>query len=478
MDEPGKEVKKIQKRLPLPGATPIETLTKPFEEFAEMESSGGILLIGCTLAALIWANSPWSHGYFELWHTKLTVGFADATLSKEIHFWINDGLMAIFFLLVGLEIKREVLIGELASFQKAALPLVGAIGGMLLPAGFYYLFNKTGPGAAGWGVPMATDIAFALGVLTLLGDRVPTQLKVFLAALAIADDIGAVLVIAVFYTDQLSWISLGAATIFFFALIVMNRIGARHPLIYILLGLGLWLAFLQSGIHATVAGVLLALTIPSHRRIDGGAFLERSGKILEEFRRAEECDDKIEASATRSAALSLLATDSHYAEAPMLRFEHALAPWIKHAIMPIFALANAGVYLGGGAFKELVSPISLGVICGLVLGKPIGIVSFAWLAVRTRLAVLPRDVNWRQMLGIGMLAGIGFTMSLFIASLAFANNTEVETSKIGILAASILAGAGGTLVIFKRYQPNEKEGPAQADQARRKASINSGSASL
>ncbi|MEO5719174.1 MAG: Na+/H+ antiporter NhaA [Chthoniobacterales bacterium] len=453
-------MKKIQKPLPLPGATTIETLTKPFEEFARLESSGGILLIGCTLAALLWANSPWSHAYFELWHTKLTVGFADATLSKEIHFWINDGLMAIFFLLVGLEIKREVLIGELASLQKAALPLFGAIGGMLIPAGFYYLFNQTGPGADGWGVPMATDIAFALGVLTLLGDRVPTQLKVFLAALAIADDIGAVLVIAFFYTDQLSWISLAVAGAFFVALIVMNRIGARHPLIYIILGLGLWLAFLQSGIHATVAGVLLALTIPSHRRIDGEAFLERSGKILEEFRRADHCEDKIEASATKSAALSLLATDSHYAEAPMLRFEHALAPWIKHAIMPIFALANAGVYLGGDAFKELVSPISLGIICGLVVGKPIGIASFAWLAVRTRLAALPSGVNWRQIFGIGMLAGIGFTMSLFIASLAFASNTAIETSKIGILAASILAGVGGTLVVFKRCPTNQSGKPA------------------
>ncbi len=457
MDEPDKKAKLMQKRLPLPGATPIEALTRPFEEFARLESSGGILLIGCTLFALLWANSPWSHSYFELWHTKLTVGFAKATLSKEIHFWINDGLMAIFFLLVGLEIKREVLIGELATLQKAALPLVAAIGGMFLPAGFYFLFNQSGPGAAGWGVPMATDIAFALGVLTLLGDRVPTQLKVFLAALAIADDIGAVLVIAFFYTDQLSWISLAVAAAFFLGLIAMNRIGARHPLIYIILGLGLWLAFLQSGIHATVAGVLLALTIPSHRRIDSVAFLDRSRKILEEFRGAGECGDRIEASATRSAALNLLAADCHYAEAPMLRFEHALAPWIKHAIMPIFALANAGVYLGGEVFKELVSPISLGILCGLVLGKPIGIASFAWLAVRTRLAALPSGVNWRQILGVGMLGGIGFTMSLFIASLAFASNAEIETSKIGILAASILSGVAGTLVVFKRCPPNEKK---------------------
>ena len=462
MDAPEKKVKKIQKSLPLPGKTAIETLTKPFEEFARLESSGGILLIGCTLAALLWANSPWSHAYFELWHTKLTVGFAEATLSKEIHFWINDGLMAIFFLLVGLEIKREVLIGELASMQKAALPLVAAIGGMLVPAGFYFIFNQSGPGAAGWGIPMATDIAFALGVLTLLGDRVPTQLKVFLAALAIADDIGAVLVIAFFYTDQLSWISLAVAGAFFLGLIAMNRIGARHPLIYIILGLGLWLAFLQSGIHATVAGVLLALTIPAHRRIDGEAFLHRSGKILEEFRHAERCEETIEASATRSAALSLLATDCHYAEAPMLRFEHALVPWIKHAIMPIFALANAGVYLGGDAFDDLASPISLGIICGLVLGKPIGIGVFAWLAVQTRLAVLPTGVNWRQVLGVGMLGGIGFTMSLFIASLAFTGNAEIEISKIGILAASIVSAVAGTLIVFKRCPPNEKEEEADS----------------
>lgn len=440
-------MKEIEEKLPPSGATPIEKLTKPFEEFARLESSGGILLIGCTVAALLWANSPWSHSYFDLWHTRLTVGFAGRQLSRDLHFWINDGLMAVFFLLVGLEIKREVLIGELASLQKAALPLAGAIGGMIVPAGFYFLFNHTGPAAAGWGVPMATDIAFALGVLALLGNRVPTSLRVFLAALAIADDIGAVLVIAFFYTAQISWVSLAVAGAFLISLIVLNRIGARHPLLYIVPGLGLWLAFLQSGIHATVAGVLLALTIPSHRRIDGHAFLERSGKILEEFRYAGQTEDAVEASATRSAALSLLAQDCHYAEAPMLRFEHALGPWIKHAVMPLFALANAGVTFGGGA---IVSPLSLGVICGLMLGKPIGISCFAWVAVRGRVASLPKGVTWRQILGVGMLGGIGFTMSLFIANLAFGAAAELETAKVGILAASIASGLAGTLVLFRR----------------------------
>ncbi|HEX4666991.1 MAG TPA: Na+/H+ antiporter NhaA [Chthoniobacterales bacterium] len=466
----------MQRSLQLPGATSIERLTKPFEEFARLESSGGILLIACTVVALLWANSPWGDSYFTLWHTRLTVGFARAALSKEIHFWINDGLMAVFFLLVGLEIKREVLIGELASLQKAALPLVGALGGMLIPAGFYLLFNRQGAGAAGWGVPMATDIAFALGVLALLDDRVPTSVKVFLAALAIADDIGAVLVIAFFYTAEISWISLAVAGGFFLALIVMNRIGVRHAMVYVVLGMGLWLAFLQSGIHATVAGVLLALTVPAHRRLDGAAFLERSQTILEEFRSADQSEGPVEASATRSAALSLLAQDCHYAEAPMLRFEHALAPWIKHGIMPIFALANAGVYLGGGAFDKLVSPISLGVICGLALGKPLGIVSFAWLAVRGGMAALPARVNWRQIIGAGMLGGIGFTMSLFIASLAFGGGSELETAKVGILAASVVAGVAGVLVILQGSQPNDM--PAQPSHPPRKASINSGSSSL
>ncbi len=438
---------------PLPGETPIERLAKPFHEFARLEASGGILLIGCTLAALLWANSPWAASYTALWHTNLAFGFAGRQLSEELHFWINDGLMAIFFLLVGLEIKREALVGELASLQKAALPIVAALGGMLVPAGLYFFFNRSGPSAAGWGVPMATDIAFALGVLALLGDRVPTSLKVFLAALAIADDIGAVLIIAFFYTAELSWISLVFAAGFFVALIMANRLGVRHPLVYVVLGLGMWLAFLQSGIHATVAGVLLALTIPARQRIDDQAFLERSQSLLEEFRATEKDPDPIRASATRSAALTVLAADCQHAEAPMLRFEHVLVPWIKHLIMPIFALANAGVALGGEALASLASPISLGLIAGLALGKPIGIVLFSWAATRLGLARLPVGVGWREIIGVGVLAGIGFTMSLFIADLAFGSAAELETAKVGILAASVLAGIAGMLILSRKSRP-------------------------
>ncbi len=440
----------MNERRPFDTATPVERLVRPFQEFAKLESSGGILLIACTVAALIWANSPWASGYFHLWHTNLTFGFAGKLLSEPLHFWINDGLMALFFLLVGLEIKRETLVGELASLRKAALPIAAALGGMIVPAGFYALFNHGGPGASGWGVPMATDIAFALGVLALLGDRVPVSLKVFLAALAIADDIGAVLVIACFYTAQISWISLGVGGLFFLALIAANRAGARHPLIYAVLGVGLWLAFLQSGIHATVAGVLLAMTIPARERIDSRAFLARSEKILAEFRRAEEGGETIEGGARKSAALGLLARDCVRAESPMLRFEHALTPWNKHVIMPVFALANAGVVLGADGARVLADPISLGVICGLVFGKPIGIVLFSWLATQSKVATMLDGVSWRQILGVGMLGGIGFTMSLFVANLAFGDTVALELAKVGILAASVVAGVAGAVLLLTR----------------------------
>src|ERR1043166_1895561 len=393
----------------LADARPMARFLRTVQEFARLEASSGILLIGCTVVAVAWANSPWSESYVHLWHTDPTFGFAGRLLSQPLHFWINDGLMALFFLLVGLEIKREALVGELASFQKAALPIAAALGGMIVPAVFYFLFNRGGPGTAGWGIPMATDIAFALGVLALLGERAPMSLKVFLAALAIADDIGAVLVIAFFYTAQISWISLGVGGLFFLALIGANRAGARHPLIYIFLGVGLWIAFLKSGIHATVAGVLLAITIPARPR------------------------------------LSSTETDS-----PMLRFEHALMPWNKYVIMPLFALSNAGVLLGSGAARSLTDPISLGVICGLVLGKPVGIVLFSWLATQSRIAAMLDGIGWRQIAGVGMLGGIGFTMLLFIANLAFGNTPELEMAKVGILAASIISGAAGAAILFRK----------------------------
>jgi NhaA family Na+:H+ antiporter len=429
---------------------PIERLLRPIQAFTKLEAAGGLLLIACTIIALGWANSPWAASYFHLWHINVTFGFGSAQLSEELHFWINDGLMAVFFLLVGLEIKREALVGELASFRKAALPIAAALGGLLVPAGVYTLLNHNGPGAAGWGIAMATDIAFALGVLALLGDRVPASLKVFLAALAIADDIGAVLVIAFFYTAHISWISLAVAGAFFVALIAMNRIGVRHPLIYAVLGVGLWLAFLQSGIHATVAGVLLALTIPARQRIDVPAFLARSENALDEIRRAEDAGEVVEAIAAKGHAIERLVSDCEQVESPMLRFEHALVPWSKHVIMPIFALSNAGVALGSGVASAVVHPISLGIICGLMFGKPIGIVTLSCLSTRSGVASLPTGVSWRQILGVGMLGGIGFTMSLFVANLAFDATETLEIAKVGILAASLISGIGGAIILTRK----------------------------
>ena len=431
-------------------ATPIERLVRPFQDFASLEASGGILLIGCTIAALLWTNSRWAASYLHFWHTEVTIGLGSARFSESLHFWINDGMMAVFFFLVGLEIKRQTLIGELASFKRVVLPIAAAIGGMLVPAGLYMLFNHGGPGARGWGIPVATDIAFALGVLALLGDRVPAPLKVFLAALAIVDDLGAVLIIALFYTATISWVSLAVAGGIFAALILLNRAGTREPLVYILLGIGLWIALLRSGVHPTVAGVLLAVTIPARERLDGPSFVASCERVLVELKSVEHEPDEIEKSANKSAALHLLNEDCAEAESLLLRFEHALNPWVKNLVMPVFALANAGVVLRGDAMNDLFHPVGLGILFGLILGKPIGIFGFAWLATWTGAAALPDRVNWRQVLGVGFLGGIGFTMSLFVANLAFDQALSLETAKIGILAASVVAGLAGAAVLLSR----------------------------
>jgi NhaA family Na+:H+ antiporter len=372
--------------------TPAERLLHPFQEFSQKEASGGILLLICTVVALLWANSPFAGSYIHVWQTKLAIGIGDMALAKPLLLWINDGLMAIFFFVVGLEIKREVLVGELASFRQAALPLVAAVGGMLVPALIYILFNRGGPGAPGWGIPMATDIAFALGVLALLGKRAPVSLKVFLTALAIVDDIGAVLVIALFYTAEISWVSLAVAVGFLCLLVVVNRLGVRHPLVYAILGIGLWVAFLKSGVHATVAGVWLAMTIPSKARINSQEFVAHSRAFLSDFERASAGQAAI--NEPQQAALQALEATVQHAEAPLQRMEHTLHPWVAYCIMPIFALANAGVALDGGFSAAFTHPISLGVAAGLVIGKQLGITSFVWLAVKAKLADLPSRLSF------------------------------------------------------------------------------------
>jgi len=425
---------------------PIDVIIGPFQRFAHQEAAGGVLLILFTAIALGWANSPWSDSYHAFWHgTNLTVGFGNFVLSEPVELWINDGLMAVFFFVVGLEIKREILAGELASPRRAMFPIAGAVGGMIAPALIYAALNAGTPEISGWGVPMATDIAFALGVLALIGDRVPTSLKVFLAALAIVDDLGAVLVIALFYTTELSLGHLAAGGVFLALMIAANGFGVRKPLVYAVLGVGLWLAFLQSGVHATIAGVLAALSIPARTAIDERKFVGRGRTLLDRLER--EVYSGGSAVGMRQSVVQSLEAACEEVEAPLQRLERGLHPWVAFFIMPVFALANAGVHLGTDFVGNLAHPSSMGIVLGLVIGKQVGIITFTWLSVRVKLASLPAGASWKLVYGVGWLGGIGFTMSLFIAALAFPDAATLEAAKAGVLTASLMAGVSGYFVL-------------------------------
>ena len=401
------------------------------------------MLLIFTVFALVWANSPVSDSYFQLWHTKLTIGFGNINLNYSLHHWINDGLMAIFFFVVGLEIKRELLVGELSSVKKASLPIMAALGGMIFPALFYVFFNFGKESISGWGIPMATDIAFAIGILALLGSRVPTGLKVFITALAIADDIGAVLVIAFFYTSNISIVSLAFAGGVLVLLIAANLSGVRNLIVYSVLGIILWLAFLFSGVHATVAGVLLAFTIPASSRIDTAQFLSKGKKLLEDFDHSGEEGPNVLSNEERQGIVQSLEENCEKIMTPLQRFEHKLHPLVSFFIMPVFAFANAGVIISGDFVSELINPVSFGIATGLFIGKQLGISMFTWLSVKLKIASLPFGVNWKQIYSAGILAGIGFTMSLFIANLAFTSEELLTISKVGILTASLLSGLIG-----------------------------------
>jgi NhaA family Na+:H+ antiporter len=436
--------------LPLPtglqstSRQPIDVITSPFARFARMEAAGGILLLVATAAALIWANSRWEHSYHQIWYTQATITLGQVSLSESRHEWVNDGLMSIFFFLVGLEIKREVLIGELSSFKQAAFPFMAAIGGSVVPALIYVAINRGGAGANGWGIPMATDIAFALGVLALLGRRVPVGLKVFVAALAIVDDIFGVLVIALFYTRHISLFALGLAFVGVAVSFSANWLGIRSPVVYALIGVGVWVAVLNSGVHATIAGILLAFTIPARNSLDKADFLQQSRFLLDQF---EKHDLN---SAQAHHAIHALEQKCEMIESPLHRIEHALQPWVAFLIMPIFAFANAGVHILGKIGAAVTHPITLGVLLGLLLGKPLGITLFARLASITGVGSRPASVSWAQIFGASWLCGIGFTMSLFIASLALGDGDLLDMSKIGTLAASIGAGCVGSLLLLQR----------------------------
>ncbi|MEZ4655563.1 MAG: Na+/H+ antiporter NhaA [Candidatus Eisenbacteria bacterium] len=409
----------------VPGKTPAERIVQPFQRFLHTEASGGILLLAAALVALLWANSGWSQSYTELWKkTMFSIGFGGLSIAHPLYWWVNDGLMALFFFVVGLEIKREVLLGELASPRQAILPVAAAVGGMLVPAGLYVALNASGEGAGGWGIPMATDIAFAIGILSLLGRRVPLALKVFLTALAIADDLGAVLVIALFYTAKVSLQGLAIAAGALVFLVIMNRLHVRNTIPYLIGGIVLWFGFVISGVHPTVGGVLAALTIPARQRIDIDQFLHMGRHAIDDFGADQTRGSDSLPSAVQRDALDRLDRAGTAVEMPMRRLEDSLHPWVSYLIMPLFALANAGVAIGPDLSAVATDPAALGILAGLVLGKPIGIVLLSWVAVRLNLAELP-GVSWPAILGAGCLAGMGFTMSIFIAGLAFGSDAEL-----------------------------------------------------
>lgn len=431
--------------------TLVDRLLAPFRRFAAVSSAGGIVLIAATFAALFLANSPWASFYHHMWEVPLMIGVGSWAGQLSAHHVINDGLMAIFFFVVGLEIKRELVAGELKNPRTAALPLVAALGGMIVPAAIFASMNHAGAGADGWGIPMATDIAFALGILSLLGDRVPTSLKVFVAAFAIADDIGAILVIAVFYSSGVNYTALIVGAIILATAAGANFAGVRSTLAFAVLGLLLWVETFSSGIHATVAGVLLAMTIPVRTRIAEDTFLRKARRALDDFHAAaivtaDDPDTTVLSNQDHHAALEELETLVDDARPPLIRLEHALHGIVSFIILPLFAFANAGVSLNGGMISEAVTnPVLIGAFAGLTLGKPIGIALFSWLAVKLRWATLPSGVTWPSLWGAGILGGIGFTMALFVADLAYADALLLDTAKLGVLAASLVTGIVGWL---------------------------------
>lgn len=441
---------------PLRRTYPLEPLfgriLSPFEYFLSSATSGGIVLIASTLLTLALANSPWGHAIHAFWEQPLGIALGGHfALAKSLHHWVNDGLMVLFFLLVGLELKREMLVGELSSLRDAALPIMAALGGMICPALIYAGFNPRAPALAGWGIPMATDIAFAVGILVLLSWRVPKNLIIFLTALAIADDLGAVLVIALFYTAELNLDALLGAGVALLLLIVLNRGGIRRPLPYWIVGVALWYLVLVSGVHATIAGVLLAFTIPARPAVTIDKFNAQINQLQASLRQAQ--IDRPTTYALGNAPFEALTENvervSAAAQSPLQRIEHGLSPWVTFGIIPLFAFANAGIDFRTLKFGEaLVAPVTLGVLCGLVLGKFIGISLFSWMGVKCGLGRLPGGVYWRHVLGAAWLGGIGFTMSLFIGQLAFTDAILIEEAKLGILVASLLAATIGLLWLW------------------------------
>jgi len=422
--------------------------TSSFQYFFTRISQAGFLLFGAAVVAFIWSNiSP--EGYSHFWHKEISIHIGSFTLSHSLVHWINDGLMTIFFLTVGLEIKRELLVGGLSDPKRAVLPVAAALGGMVVPAAIYVIFNAGSSTISGWGIPMATDIAFSLAVLSTLGKRVPFGLRLFLTAFAIADDLGAILVIGLFYTPSIHLGALGAAVLLVSGLLVLNKAGVRFTAPYLIICVLLWFALSKAGLHSTIAGVVTAMFIPSQGKYDTDIFLQMVSQKLENLRcQGQGCGQSILVNRKHLDAVQDISLACREVETPLQRLEHGLSSWVGYLILPLFALSNGGVTLIGlDPFAAVSHPITVGIVMGLVLGKPVGIFLFTYMTAKILKADLIQGTTWMQILGAGFLGGIGFTMSLFISNLSFTEGGYMEYAKIGIMAGSLLSACCGYLIL-------------------------------
>ncbi len=421
---------------------------RPFREFMRIEASGGIVVIVCLLIALVWVNLPFGSTYDLFWGTRLAVSIGTLTIDESLGFWVNDFLMAIFFFLIGLEIKREFLIGWLCSIEQAILPVVAAVGAMIVPAFIYFLFNPPGsPGAVGWAIPMATDIAICLGILNLFGNKIPTPTKVFLTTIAIVDDLAGIIVIAIFYSHGFHIEYLVLSVVLVIVLLALNRLGVRKLIPYIIIGLGLWIAMLFGGIHPTLAGVLLAANIPATTKIDYDEFKEINDQLSSRLNKIVSCEPEDVDTKAFLNTTNTLEQACRDAEAPLQRTEILLTPWIAFLIVPLFVLANAGVRLELNIIELFSQPVTLGIIFGLVVGKPFGVISSVWLVEKTGRIQISDAFNRDLLVGISLLTGIGFTISLFISGLSFVPGILLESAKAGILIAALISGILAVLTL-------------------------------
>ena len=422
----------------------MDAVRKPIQAYIHTEQIGAVILLLGAVAALGWVNSPWSHTYGEFWHVHVAFDIHIFSISEDLKHIVNDGLMAVFFFLVGLEIRRELIFGEMSTLRKAALPAFAAIGGMVVPAAIYLAFNGSGEGAVGWGIPMATDIAFALGVLALVGKHIPSELRVFLLGLAVVDDLGAIAVIATFYTETIDWLHLLMSVGMFGLIWVFFRVGVRSIGFYLIMAVLMWQFLLESGIHATLAGVALAAIVPCQPDLHRKDYRKKVEPLMHDFEVALERGDE-EAAQSITGQIEKLTRGT---AGPMERIEHMIHPWVSFFILPVFALANAGVVFTSNTLSEAVnSDVTLGVASALLIGKVLGVVGLSWIAVRLGIGQLPTNVGWIHVLGVGFLAGIGFTVAIFVSGIAFADYALVDQSKIGIFGASLIAGVVGYLFL-------------------------------